>query len=330
MDQPTGRDRAADEVTRTIRLDPQTALAVHHEDEWFYFLGDTGIAGHLGPETTADDRYLPHADGSLMRPAAARYWWRTDHEAEVITVRRARSPETVAYRLRNPAAESEAYPAELPVDEWHERTSDEAVYDLYRAVQQDRADEVVTVIGPWTVLHDELPHPGDWRQWTASLPYMLTYRPEYAHLFPGRMSGLHKHLERALAELPDVVRVYPVREFALTGIKVVLDIPTLEPGTWDADLRPGKTRRARPRATTRKVRRELLIHVGDVVEGLNRAEAAGEWDRLTAACEEAVREAGVQACPTCEGAGHVRTGPNVLRPHERGEQDRDGTGADPA
>ncbi|MFV2172396.1 hypothetical protein ACFHW2_11560 [Actinomadura sp. LOL_016] len=275
--------------------------ALHHDGTWMYYLGGNPDVGYLGKDI------VPAADGRPMTRLQQRDWWATDHEAATITITQPQSPTTTGFVLRNPADETQRFPARLTLDEYNRHSASvDVLDDLYKSVVEDRPDEVTTLHGPWLRL-DGTPPPDDGRTWVASLPNALRNRPEYQHLFPGYLSGLRAHIGDLAKKHPRVAHAF-VHEQG--KVDVHLDIPFDQPLT---EYRPARnldgsvSKSRRGKTVTRTVRRTITLSVPDRVRGENRAAAVAEWDRLTAQYQAELDAVDVVACSACEGHGYIPT-----------------------
>lgn len=275
---------------------------LHHDGTWFYYLRN--VAG------------TPHADGQPMSSCQRDGWYSTDRENAVITVVRRGLGTVTCYRLDDPGMASARYPLELSDGEYDQRRNlddDERLFEFYSAVREPGEPVIEPVEGPWLRLDGE-PPPHDGHSWVANLPFELTQRPEYLHLFPGYMLGFREHMERVIKELPGVRYCLPAKHWSngtTYGLEVTVEVPFDKP---QSEYRPARNLDG-TRSKSRKGRtvpvmatRHLVITAPYRIDASSRAEAAAEWDRREAEIRAAIASASVAACSACMGHGYVVSG----------------------
>ncbi|HEY5834931.1 hypothetical protein [Streptomyces sp.] len=280
--------------------------AIRHPDgRWLYHL----------PRTDPHTTIAILADGQPLTQIGTTHWWATDHEATRITTVTKTSPKTTKYVLEDPDTASVKYPAELTVEQWQERrqlnggTTPERLWELYRSITVEQPPTETHIDGTFTVLEGgEPPAPGG-PTWTVNLLDSITQRPEYQHLFPGRLHGLREHIIALIKRMPRVTHCFDGFQDS-TAVYVDLRVPYEQPETRfvrDISHRTGKTlKTGRNRPVT--VSRTLHLPIPTTVTGDNYAAALAEWDRQVAFWTQAVADANVAACNHCRGTGHVPTG----------------------
>lgn len=284
-----------------------TVYALKHPDgRWLYHLPkpDHSIFGRWATVTGtfADGRPMEHLHGD---------WWATDSEASRLTMTAQPYAKTVGYRLVDPAAESVRYPATLSLQKWEEREDREgdALRELYTSMQEQQPALEHVYDGPVMVLEGREPPSPDEPQWIAELPRVLAERPEYLHLFPGRIPGLRKHLHDVIEKMPRVRHCFDNFQ-GYTGLHVMVAVPYDQPQTrWQADLsrrtgKPLKTGRTVPVT----VERRLRLPVPADVTADSYAQALTAWDEQVTFWTGLVESATVAACSACQGTGHVPHG----------------------
>lgn len=283
-----------------------TVYALRHPDGSFLY--------HLPKPDTSDFKYETltgaYADGQPMERLHGD-WWSAPSEAGELKVTAQPRPKTVGYRLTDPAAESVRYPAALTLDVWQERRDREGdtLWELYDSVQEDQPGLEYVYDGPVMVLEGREPPGPDDLQWKAQLPHTLASRPEYLHLFPGRIPGLRAHLYEVIKGMPRVRHCFDGYH-GYTGLHVVVEVPFDKPQTrWQADLsrrtsKPLKTGRNVPVVVTRN----LNLPVPASVPGENYEAGLRNWGQQVEFWLSVVRDASVAACSACNGTGHVNHG----------------------
>ncbi|MEU3399396.1 hypothetical protein [Streptomyces filamentosus] len=241
-------------------------------------------------------------------------WYVADRHAERITATYQPAPRTVEYKLIDPTALSERYPATLSVEDWNERSDrHEEYWTLYERVTEVLEPVEYVYEGPFTPLEArQPPHYKDEPQWRADLPVELTQRPEYRHAFPGHIPGLKEHLAALVKKMPRVQHVFVDYE-GKQGLHVTLRVPFDQPRTvfipnTGRGGRPLKSGRTIPATVTRSVD----LPVPGAVHGPNYAAALADWHQEIDFWLAQVEAAGVAACSACEGKGYVEangTGP---------------------
>lgn len=281
-----------------------TVYALKHPDgRWLYHLPRPDTFRFVTDVTV-------FADGQPMEKLHGD-WWASSSEAGVLSATAQRQPKTTGYRLTDPTAESVRYPATLSLDVWEERRDREGdtLWTLYTSVQEPQPDLEHTYDGPVMVLEGREPPGPDERQWVAGLPHALASRPEYRHLFPGKIPGLRTHLYEVIKAMPNIRHCFNGYD-GYVGLHVVVKVGFDKPVTrWQADLsrrtsKPLKTGRTVPVTVTR----DLNLPVPEHVTGDNYQAALAAWDQQVEFYLSVVREATVKACSVCNGTGHVAYG----------------------
>jgi hypothetical protein len=287
-----------------------TVYALHHPDgRWLYHLPAPDAFGKPGFTSRAEVTGV-YADGQPMEKLHGD-WWATDLEATRLIATAQPRPKTVGYRLTDPSAESARFPATLTVEEWAERGDREGdtLWGLYTNVHEDLPALEHVYDGPVMVLEGREPPSPDERQWIAQLPHALTERPEYRHLFPGRIPGLRTHLAEVVKTMPRVRHCFDNYQ-GYAGLHVVLSVPFDQPQTrWKADI---SRRTSKPLKTGRTVPvlvdRRLELPVPADVFADNYEAALTQWAVQVAFWTQLVESATVAACSACGGTGHVAHG----------------------
>jgi hypothetical protein len=287
-----------------------TVYALKHPDgRWIYHLPKPANFKTPGNQLRITELTGVFADGQPMTQLHGD-WWATDHEASRLTATAQPGAKTVGYRLSDPSAESVRYPATLTVEQWQERREvDEGVWQLYTNVHEDQEPLEHVYEGPIMVLEGREPPTPDEPQWIAELPHALTSRPEYRHLFPGRIPGLRKHLHEVIKAMPGIRHCFDGYD-GFTGLHVVINVPFDKPQTrWQADL---SRRTGKPLKTGRNVQvtatRNLNLPVPADVHAPSYEQALKAWGEQVEFWLSVVQDAKVVACSACGGTGHVADG----------------------
>ncbi|MFF2571129.1 hypothetical protein [Streptomyces sp. NPDC058084] len=279
------------------------------DGRWAYHLPDPH------PDRRPGTRTGLYADGEPLKRLdplvdAKGLWYTSDHHAERITAVYQPSPKTVSYRLTDPTALSERYPATLSVEDWNERTERHDEYwQLYERVTEDLEPVEHVYEGPFMPLEArQPPHYTDEPQWRADLPTELTQRAEYRHAFPGHIPGLKQHLQERIKRMPRVQHCF-VDYQDKPGIHVSLRVPFDQPR---AMFIPNTGRRGQPlksgRTVPETVIRSVDLPVPAAVHGPNYETALVDWHQQVEFWIAQVEEAGVAACSACNGRGYVPHG----------------------
>ncbi len=278
-------------------------------------LPDTRFAYYLPePERRPGVRSGIFADGEPMNRLvplvdAKGDWYVTDRHAERITAVYQPNAKTTGYKLSDPKALSERYPAELSVEDFHERVGDHDEYwGLYERVTEDLEPVEYVYEGPFMVLEGRQPPAPDEPQWRAALPVELTQRAEYRHLFPGHIPGLKQHLEKLITAMPRVKYCF-VDYRDRPGLHITVRVPYDQPRTTFVR---NTGRRGQPLKSGRTVQvtvdRSVDLPVPAAVYGENYDAALAEWEQQVEYWLEQVAEASVAACSACDGKGYVPHG----------------------
>lgn len=287
-----------------------TVYALHHPDgRWLYHLPKPEAFGTPGFGSRAEVTGV-YADGQPMEKLHGD-WWATGHEATRLTATAQPGAKTVGYRLTDPTAESVRYPATLTVEQWNERRDREGdtLWTLYTNIHEEQLALEHVYDGPIVVLEGREPPGPDERQWIAQLPHALTERPEYKHLFPGRIPGLRTHLHHVIKAMPGIRHCFDGYD-GFTGLHVVVEVGFDKPvSRWQADIsrrtsKPLKTGRNVPVTVTRA----LNLPVPADVSGDTYEQALAAWEQQVEFWLSVVRDAGVRACSACNGTGHMDHG----------------------
>lgn len=280
-----------------------TVYALKHPDgRWLYHLPKPKDFPFTVSGVFADGQPMEKLHGD---------WWATGQEAVRLTITGQPSPKTVGYRLTDPTAESVRYPATLTVDEWAERRGHDAetLWTLYANVTEDQPLLEHVYDGPVMVLEGrEPPGPGE-PQWIANLPHALVERPEYKHLFPGRIPGLRDYLHRVIERTPRVKYCFNGYQ-GYTGLHILISVPYDEPRTEfrrDTSKRTGKPLKT-GRTVPVTVERRIQLPVPTDVHADTYEQALAAWEEQTAYWVRQVEEASVAACSHCDGKGYVPHG----------------------
>lgn len=276
-----------------------TVYALHHPDgRWIYHLPT--------PDRFPSDVVGVYADGQLM-DKLDRSWWAAPTEASRLSITGKPSPKTVGYTLDDKDAESVRYPATLSVDEYRERRGEEEnLWEFYTAVLEDQPPVEHVYDGPVMVLEGREPPRPDEPQWIAQLPHAVAERPEYKHLFPGRIPGLREYVYKQVEQLPKVKYAFNGYQ-GYTGLHIVIRVPYDEPRTEfrrDTSRRTGKSLKT-GRNVQVLVERRLRLPVPADVHADTYEQALAAWNEQTAFWIQQVQEASVAACSHCDGTGHV-------------------------
>lgn len=251
------------------------------------------------------------ADGTrvTLEPTQRPGWYTAVPGLAAVEIVTPHVPTTVRWVLRDPATVSARFPQELSPEEY--RNSDEEeelLYSLYRAETEPTPATVTRVDGPFQTLEGREPPGPDEPDWTANLPDLIRGRQEYAHLYPGHISGLRDHVHKLIKAMPHV-------SFAATnydgyrGISVAVSVPYAPDITrWRANVGSrGQTLRTGRTVSETHVR-HLRLPVPDRVTGDNYADALAQWDQAVEFWTALVRDASVTACGHCKGTGVVEDG----------------------
>lgn len=242
-------------------------------------------------------------------PSTGGLWWSSDHPARQITAKFRVGRKVVGHRLRDLGARSERFPEQLTMEQWRERISgghEDVFYELYEPLTEDQPEQDY-VYGPhFTVLDGTEPPSPDDPAWVAKLPYTLTQRTEYLHLFPGYMPGLLAELTAQIKALPHVEFCHTTRNGEPDGLKVTIKVPFHQPvSRWKPNIGANGRELKSGRSLPVTVRHTMHLPVLDRVPGPDYATALTTWHELLQFWTGVVGEANVRACNTCDGTGHV-------------------------
>lgn len=283
-----------------------TVYALHHPDGRFlYHLPRPDAFGSAGWGTLPITGVF--ADGQPLEKLHGD-WWASTRQAAQLTVTGQPGAKTTGYRLTDPAAESVRYPVTLTLEQWAERRDREGdtLWELYTSVQEDQPPVEHVYDGPVMVLEGREPPRPDEPQWIAQLPHAVAERPEYKHLFPGRIPGLREYVYKQVEQLPKVKYAFNGYQ-GYTGLHIVLRVPYDEPRTEfrrDTSRRTGKSLKT-GRNVQVLVERRLRLPVPADVHADTYEQALAAWNEQTAFWIQQVQEASVAACSHCDGTGHV-------------------------
>lgn len=279
-----------------------TVYALHHPDgRWLFHLPK--------PDGFPSDVIGVYADGQPMDKLPGN-WWAAPGEAARLSITGKPAAKTVGYTLDDKDAESVRYPARLTVDEYRARRDDEDnLWEFYTSVVEEQPPVEHVYDGPVMVLEGREPPRPDEPQWVAALPHALTERPEYKHLFPGKIPGLRDHLDKAIEAMPPVKYCFNSPD-RYTGLEVVVRVPFDTPRTTfrhDTSRRTGKTLKT-GRQVPVTVEHRLKLPIPDAVHADTYEQALIAWDEQVEFWVRQVEEASVAACSSCNGTGHVPQG----------------------
>lgn len=203
---------------------------------------------------------------------------------------------TTGWRLR-PEYAALAPPMAERYESWTEleKGAGERHIDFYEGEYRDEQPEpeYVTEFGP--CLDGSPPEPLPFGlEWQPKLPWALTNRPEYGHLFPGSLSGGAAYLAAELQAAFPQANVYHRHPDA--NVKVYRQVPFEPP-------KPRRTKRDRDRAmVTRSAEFRLWS-----IEAPSRAAALAQLDLQIREAKAEVEEMGLAACGHCGGLGYIET-----------------------
>jgi hypothetical protein len=289
---------------------------------WFY---------HLSPRTGLGTNAELRIDGEPARSTPAGcHWYRTETAASVAEWSGDGPLRAVGYRLRDASAASSAYPLDLSIEEYHERTDDldyapeSALYEVV-TIEGERVSETVDLS---TLLRlDGAPpvdHEGTWK---ATLPSELAYRTEYLHLFPGTLHGFKEAVQTRLESLPGVDTVYENRDRRGLAHPGLLDVTVKVPyRPAKVEHRPalnrnGSRSRSRPGRDVELTYRTVVTVVSPrEISGASLAVAVVEWDqRMEGAVDLVTRAGEIIACGHCEGTGVAGTRATITHGRRAGD-----------
>ncbi|GAA4209535.1 hypothetical protein GCM10022252_76200 [Streptosporangium oxazolinicum] len=283
-------------------------------DTHMYYLPETGTSRH------ARSKRKVYAPGDIpMTELNKPGWWASTGPAPEITIHIPQWDRTTSYTLRDPATASEKFPPTLTPEEFETAAAgsldtETIHYNLYKPVTEPVADVITTISTTgWPVLTDAVPDVFGERPWHASLPSVLTQRPEYLHLFPGYLDGLRDHLKNVIKALPGVQYCYVKDNHLDVTIQVPLDLPRTQWVTPPNQYGPSR-RKPKPVERPVLVTRHLRLPVPDRVPGPNQEAAIHAWDRAVAHWVAVVTDAKAAACHHCDGTGHVPLGSTEYTP----------------
>lgn len=255
------------------------------------------------------------ADGeemTLMRPGRNEggfCWFVTDHEAQEIFSLLKQPSRLLHFKLDDMTALSEKYPEIISTEDWDVRSHrEENLYELYTGVYETLSPVEYVWEGPYTLLEGREPLGPDDRTWVADLPYELKERPEYRHLFPGKIPGLRSYLHEVIKKMPGVQYCFLDRD-GVRALEVVIQVP-YEPSIQKWQAYTGsrgqklKTGRYVPEYATRR----LVLPVPSYVNGPDYETALVLWNQAVKYWMDQVEEASVVACAHCKGTGQVPDG----------------------
>lgn len=273
--------------------DHAPTYALRDGDGWWYFL--TPQHRRLGISIRITDEF-----GNDLERGHRQGWFYSPDPIAKILVHRERRGDIIRYRLRDEYRDRpeitlpetlspDGYAGLALTDEDIDDLDPRGMPALYRAAYIGERDDPITEVETInldgiTVLEgrppDAIPEGATWR---ANLPVELRERPEYRHLFPGRLEGIGQAIADRLSEL-DHVKAY----YQSGGLKVF----TTATGTTIDLVKDGTVPRP-PRW----------------IEGDNLEQAATKWRRRLDDYEQRVRQHGIPGdCWRCGGTGRSPNG----------------------
>lgn len=275
-------------------------ILLHDDDTWFVYLGeDVSKAASI----TADGRKMEPVEDRGKYGSQVR-WWAVKGDRPVSVVAEwAPRERTTHWVLKRGVAEAigeSGRPDIVESRDWDDEIFSR-IYDPATVVEQ--RDDTVIDLPDVTVLEGE-PPPDDGLTWVADLPYALKHRPEYAHLFPGVLTGFRDALRAELAA--------EFGEFGFTSAGVWSrrgsdPVKVTRQVRFDPPVFVPRTLKSGRKSTRDKVekfaRREWSFSPPDRIEGSNRVEATNEWHRLIGEFVSEVRDGVEVPCGHCAGSG---------------------------
>jgi hypothetical protein len=274
----------------------------------FYLLqGETGYGGKSTLRTDAGP--LTFARKGVAYNTG---WWRADGSPQTVTISQPGPRTKVGYQLRNPDAESAAYPLRLDVgDERISGLDDDTFAALYNTEYEPGPVHVTTVgLEGMTVIEDGvgLP-PEDGLTWVANAFDELRRHPELLHLFPGHLHGFRDAVKETLNSLPFLRgRGLDAGAYEKDGYLIAHASTPYEPHHTRVVYGVGRNgqqlRKGRTVTETKSLR--VSFRVPNTIAGNTRAEAVRSWHQALATIVEDVTLALTPApCWHCDGTGIV-------------------------
>jgi len=285
----------------TTPTEPLRCVLRHPDGRWLYLVPD--LSRRLdGP---GGKRVSVEADGVPMTPLLKADWWAAASEATVITETYEQHDRIVGWEIGHPDLVSVRNPPTLTVQEFRER-NDDSLYDVYSSITEPVPPAVVAHEGPWLVLDgNEPPGPGE-PPWVAKLPYELSTRPEFRHMFPGCIPGLHDDLLEVFKAMPHVRFAFAPDGGRRLNIEITVEVLFERPVMrWKPDIgRSGKPLKS-GRQVQEFVTRRFEVLAPRQVHGATYREALAEREHLIEHYAGMVASASVKACNACGGSGHT-------------------------
>lgn len=278
------------------------------DGRYTYFLDKPEkFSGYRAPEVYADGSSM-----SYLRPARNSQgfgWFVAETEATEIYALLPQLSKRVHYKLDDPSAVSAKYPAVLTPEQWDERSVREDVLnELYSGVYEEVAPIKHVWEGPYVLLEGREPPGPNEPGWIADLPYELGQRPEYRHLFPGKIPGLRDHLYEVIKAMPGVQFCFRPRD-GWPGLDVTVQVPYDPPQQRWQDRYGARGQKLKGGKYVRELAaRRLMLPIPDSVPAPNYEAGLAAWNLAVDYWTDLVTSASVTACGHCKGTGHVPEG----------------------
>lgn len=269
-----------------------------------HYHGDAQLHAEAGPLAYVRDG-IAYATG----------WWRADGPPSEVTITWPGRQVKVGYELRNPAAESAAYPLRVAAGAEAEamRLDDDTMTALYNVLYEPGPVETETIpVADMTIVDDRNiePVPQDGLVWVANVIDELGRHPELHHLFPGHLIGFRKAVVAAIERLPFLRGrgMFDAGVYEKDGYVNAHATTAYEPHHTRFVRSVGRNgqplKRGRDVTETKTLR--VSFPVPSAIAGATRAEAVQRWHEALAVIVEDVTQALTAApCWHCSGTGIV-------------------------
>jgi hypothetical protein len=219
----------------------------------------------------------------------------------------------VGWKLRNPAAATDVYPAQLSDEDYYDRADDDgdggsydpAVEALYARVTEEVPGSVVPVeTDGWVSLDGEIPALPDGCSWKADLPYALSGWGEYSHLFPGKLTGYGRGLVAYVRRAVPGVEIKWLGHTTPEEMGVTVSREYVPPRAHRVDLSGPRARRPRYEDRPSVSTSRYVVSIGRTISGKNLADALAALEAFTARVVADLLVAVAEVpCGHCAGTG---------------------------
>lgn len=227
----------------------------------------------------------------------------SDHPLTTVSYPGHPTTRVLRYELTRPALASDALPATLTVEAYHQL--DDGLDDLYRSITEKVPAEPRTLD---LTGHRQVPGNGVDEHpdflWDTGMQG-VAFDAQFRHLRPGRLGGVWQHIGRELRKLPHVGTVYDTDNQPALIVHVTLELDR-DVVTWEDAYTPGgRLRKNKERRVRSTISKRMEFQPPRGISAPTKAAAIAQLAGLVADYVARVDAAKVVWCTSCNGNGYT-------------------------